>query len=183
MGKTKGSTNGRSPASGPKSARRQQASTKRRGELSELAFLHKAASLGFGVAKPYGDSERYDFILDSRIEVAPRERIAAERPEEEWRDKDFPHKLWRVQVKCTTQLLNGQYRLNAHRRIYGRAVPYHPSEVDFLVAHIVPEDVWFILPIRATEGRTSLFFSPKDFPRPGMFDPYREAWRLFRQSP
>jgi hypothetical protein len=27
--------------------------------------LHKAAALGFGVAKPYGDSERYDFILDS----------------------------------------------------------------------------------------------------------------------
>src|SRR3984957_10755817 len=38
---------------------------KRRGELSELAFFYKAASLGFGVAKPWGDSERYDFILDS----------------------------------------------------------------------------------------------------------------------
>ena len=31
---------------------------KRRGELSELAFFYKAASLGFGVAKPWGDSER-----------------------------------------------------------------------------------------------------------------------------
>jgi hypothetical protein len=38
---------------------------KEKGELAELAFLHKAASLGFGVARPYGDSERYDFILDS----------------------------------------------------------------------------------------------------------------------
>jgi len=38
---------------------------KRRGELSKLAFFYKAASLGFGVAKPWGDSERYDFILDS----------------------------------------------------------------------------------------------------------------------
>ena len=36
-----------------------------RGDLVELAFLHKAASLGFGVAKPYGDTEHYDFILDS----------------------------------------------------------------------------------------------------------------------
>jgi hypothetical protein len=33
------------------------------GELAELAFMSKAASLGFGVAKPYGDSERFDFIL------------------------------------------------------------------------------------------------------------------------
>src|SRR5579864_7341802 len=40
--------------------------TKRRGELAELAFTLKAASLGFGVAKPYGDSERYDFIVDAR---------------------------------------------------------------------------------------------------------------------
>jgi hypothetical protein len=96
--------------------------------------------------------------------------------------KEFPHKLWRVQVKSTTQLLNGQWRLNAHRRIYGRAVPYEPHEVDFLVAHIIPEDTWFILPIRATEGRTSLFFSPKNFPRPGLYDPFREAWHLFRES-
>jgi hypothetical protein len=31
------------------------------GELAELAFMSKAASLGFGVAKPYGDSKRFDF--------------------------------------------------------------------------------------------------------------------------
>jgi len=29
---------------------------KRKGELSELAFAYKAASMGFGVAKPYGDA-------------------------------------------------------------------------------------------------------------------------------
>ena len=38
--------------------------TKRRGELAEAAFLAKAASMGIGVAKPWGDSERYDFIID-----------------------------------------------------------------------------------------------------------------------
>jgi hypothetical protein len=32
--------------------------TKEKGELAELAFLHKAASLGFGVARPHGDSEQ-----------------------------------------------------------------------------------------------------------------------------
>ena len=37
---------------------------KQRGELAEMAFTYKAAGLGFGVAKPYGDSESYDFILD-----------------------------------------------------------------------------------------------------------------------
>ena len=50
---------------------------KQRGELAEMAFTLKAAGLGFGVAKPYGDSESYDFILDSGV------------------------RLWRVQVKST----------------------------------------------------------------------------------
>src|SRR5207248_6285949 len=48
---------------------------KRRGEVAESVFLAKAMSLGFGVAKPWGDSERYDFIVDSG------------------------EKLWRVQLK------------------------------------------------------------------------------------
>ena len=50
---------------------------KQRGELAEMAFTYKAAGLGFGVAKPYGDSESYDFILDSGV------------------------RLWRVQIKST----------------------------------------------------------------------------------
>ena len=57
-----------------------RANSKRKGELSEAAFLLKATSLGFGVAKPWGDSERYDFILDSR------------------------ERLWRVQVKSVGTL-------------------------------------------------------------------------------
>ena len=51
--------------------------TKRTGELAEAAFLHKAVGLGFRVTKPWGDSERYDFVLDSG------------------------RRLWRVQIKCT----------------------------------------------------------------------------------
>ena len=39
--------------------------TKRRGEIAEAAFLQKAASLGFSVSKPWGESDRYDFILET----------------------------------------------------------------------------------------------------------------------
>jgi len=42
-----------------------QQGTKKKGEAAELAFMLKEVSLGFGVAKPWGDSERYDFILDT----------------------------------------------------------------------------------------------------------------------
>ena len=37
--------------------------SQQRGELAELAFMRKAAALGFAVAKPWGDSDRYDVIL------------------------------------------------------------------------------------------------------------------------
>ena len=38
---------------------------KHRGELAELFFMRKAATLGFSVAKPRGDSEPYDVIVRS----------------------------------------------------------------------------------------------------------------------
>jgi PD-(D/E)XK endonuclease len=56
--------------------------TKRFGEHSEAAFLHKASSLGFGIAKPWGDSERYDFILDNgrgrlRVQIKATDSLRA----------------------------------------------------------------------------------------------------------
>src|SRR2546425_13259861 len=38
---------------------------KRAGEISEAAFVVRAHSLGFLGAKPWGDSEKYDFVLDA----------------------------------------------------------------------------------------------------------------------
>jgi len=160
MGKAKGSSPGRVAASGPKTDRRRATTCKRQGELSELAFVHKAASLGFGVARPYGDNERYDFIVDSG------------------------QRLWRVQVKSTTYSEEGCYRLRAIRHLCGREVPYRPSEVDFLVAHVIPEEGWFVLPIRAIGNRTLLTLSPSaSVPsRPRLWDAYREAWHLLRET-
>ncbi len=210
MGRTKGSSSTPTRAYSPKTARQKEAITKRRGELAELAFLYKAASQGFGVAKPYGDSERYDFILDCPKEDCPREdcpkndsskddspnddapqndslklyfpEIAA--PELARPENDSPrsssNKLWRVQVKSTTTLLCGLYRINAHRRTVGRAISYQPSEVDFLAGYVIPEDAWFIFPIHDILDRTSLLLSPRNWPRPNRTDRYREAWHLFR---
>jgi len=87
--------------------------------------------------------------------------------------------LWRVQVKCSTQLLNGLYRVNAHRRSGGRALPYLPGEIDFIAAYIIPEDTWYIIPLHAVRG-TSLLFRRKKDRRPGLYDQYRQAWHLLR---
>jgi len=88
--------------------------TKRQGELAELAFACKAASLGFGVAKPYGESERFDFIVSSG------------------------RRLWRVQVKSTYKARKRGYRINAFgNRNHGVSI-YTKEEIDLLVVYLVP---------------------------------------------
>lgn len=237
--------------------RQREINTKRRGELAELEFVLKAANRGFGVARPYGDSERYDVILDAR-ELLPRRRIgkasvgnasvgkssagktsagntsaadarmrsasqlrpktpchsdqsrsecdgvveqpcasaaASKRQNAEKPSKRTPRRrsreiptfppdpsppLWRVQVKCSTQLFEGFYRVNAHRRLNGRAVPYLPGEIHFFAVYIIPEDTWYIIPLHATCGVTSLLFRRRADRRPGLYDAYREAWHLLR---
>lgn len=136
----------------PRNVHPRELTTKRRGELAELAFLHKATALGFRLSKPYGDSDRYDFITDAG------------------------NLLYRVQVKCTTQLLGGYYHLNAHRRINGKAVPYTLDEIDFFGALIVPEDTWFIIPLSHVLGMTSFLLRSKHTRTPrDPFRRYREA--------
>jgi len=120
---------------------------KRRGEVAEAAFLAKAASLGFGVAKPWGDSERYDFILDSG------------------------HHYWRIQVKSTQRYAESHYRVRAA----GWRARYTPDEIDFLIAYIVPEDLWYIVPVGALGSRDGLCFYPNGAGK-GRLERYREAW-------
>jgi len=125
---------------------------KRRGELSELAFFYKAASLGFGVAKPWGDSERYDFILDSG------------------------QRLWRVQVKSGSHHHNRRYGL--HGMCGNRQqTQYTSGEIDILVAYLVPIDIWYIIPVEKIQNRWLLFF-PYGGARCGHYERYREAWSL-----
>jgi hypothetical protein len=125
---------------------------KRRGELSELAFFYKAASLGFGVAKPWGDSERYDFILDSG------------------------QRLWRVQVKSACHHHNRRY--DVHGRCGNREQSqYTSAEIDILVAYLVPIDVWYVIPVEKINNKW-LFFFPYGGARCGHYEQYREAWGL-----
>jgi hypothetical protein len=130
--------------------------TKRTGERSEAAFLHKASSLGFGVAKPWGDSERYDFILDNG------------------------RRLLRVQIKATDSLRAHAYETRATYTLgKGRAV-YSPADIDFLVAHVIPLDLWYVLPVRACMPAPMLRFYPHRTAKQMRLEKYREAWHLMK---
>src|ERR1700686_3462745 len=123
---------------------------KRRGEVSELAFFYKAASLGFGVPKPWGDSERYDFILDSG------------------------QRLWRVQVKSGAYHQNRRYGLHGMCGNRGQT-QYTSGEIDILAAYLIPLDIWYIIPVEKIKNRWFLFF-PYGGARCGHYEEYREAW-------
>jgi PD-(D/E)XK nuclease superfamily protein len=137
-----------------KRQKRAQRTGKKRGELAELAFIHKAASLGLAVAKPYGDSEPYDFIVYN----GPR--------------------FHKVQVKSTSNLVHGAYPLNSRRKRKGQRVPYTAKEIDFLIAHVPPENAWFVIPIQALLSHPSIRLYPRGSNRQGHFEKYRDAWHL-----
>ncbi len=144
--------------SGHMPKRKRRKNTKLTGERSEAAFLNRATALGFGVAKPWGDSLRYDFILDNGSH------------------------LWRIQVKCTESIRARAYETRAtYTTGSGRAV-YTRADIDFLAAHVVPLDIWYIIPVEVCTPQPMLRFYPHRQAKIMRLEKYREAWHLL-QSP
>jgi hypothetical protein len=161
MRKPRGASCGRNPAPEEsrawKAAQRCGLAARRHGDLGEVAFLHKAMELCFVVAQPYGTNHPFDFIVQAG------------------------QKLWRVQVKTVVHMSDGLYSLCVRRTEGRKPLPYSKSEVDFIAAHIISEDVWYILPVREVEKRLALRFRPKGYHRPDIYAHYREAWHLLRE--
>src|SRR5580700_10264978 len=112
---------------------------KRLGELSQAAFLVRAQRLGFGLAVPWGDSEKCDFIVWAR----PAGR------------------LLRVQVKGTGRLYRGGYDVQpVYSSRGGGKKTYTAEDIDVLAAHVIAgeKEIWYLLPIAAFAGVKSLRF-------------------------
>jgi hypothetical protein len=128
--------------------------TKRRGEIAEAAFLYKAASLGFSVAKPWGDSDRYDFIIESRGRFS------------------------RVQVKTASRVSEGAFSIHACGCVSSRV--YTAAEIDFLVAYIVAPQLWYILPVSLFTRIAHVKLHPFREKPVSRYEMYREAWDSMR---
>jgi hypothetical protein len=128
------------------------------GDIAETDFLAHATKLGYRVAYPYGKDCRYDLILDNGLI------------------------RFLVQVKSTSyQCRKDVFFVRAGRSDghgYRRTVPYADSEIDFLVAYVVPEETWYILPIEAIKGRRFLSLHSRNHKKPGPYAPFRENWAL-----
>lgn len=131
--------------------------TKDRGDLAEMQFMVAVSSRGLVVAKPYGDNEKYDLIVDAG-----------------WR------RLWRVQVKSTAARHHRGFAVRASWRTSHHQISYKPSQVDFIAVTIVGEGIWYLIPVRALAGRLTIHLYPFGSRRGSRngFEKYRGAWDL-----
>ena len=135
-------------------AERMPVTRKRLGERAEADFLSKAAGLGFMVAKPWGDSEPFDFIVEAG------------------------DGLKRIQVKSSHKL--NQQGTYCVRMLDSALDPYSRKKIDAIVAYVVPESAWYVLPARVFEKLRSLRLLPgrdgQQERKASRFEKYREAW-------
>jgi len=137
---------------GVTSAARGPVTGKQLGEMAEAAFVAKVAELGFGIAKPWGDSDPYDFITRSS------------------------RGLLRVQVKSAHRLgQDGCYSFRTHG--HGQRA-YRANQIDVLVAYVVPEKAWYVFPVRVVRRLRSLKLFPSSRKKRSRFEKYREAWGI-----
>lgn len=133
------------------------ADQKERGEWVELLFMANAARMGLKVARPHGDSARFDVIVE-----------------------DGGGKFYRVQVKSTTFNRKGCYeclcfwsRVSKTRQ----AKQYSEEQIDCVAAYVVPEDSWFIIPVGELRTKT-LYLPPRERAEQSRYGRFLEAWEL-----
>ena len=121
-----------------------------KGDWVEMVFMTRATALGLIVSRPYG-AESFDFV------VCPRKGP-----------------LSRVQVKSVWTMRDRMYRVRTcgtHGRRYRR------GEVDFIVAYVVPEDAWYVIPLSEISYRMA-YLSPHIAGSRARWEKYREAWGM-----
>lgn len=138
-------------SAGPEDSGKVRATGKRRGEAAEAAFLARATHLGFRVLLPWGESNPYDAAVD------------------------IGQRLLRVQVKSAGSY-NAGYTIKttgANGRVYTL------DDIDFVVGYVVPEEIWYVIPVEAVGNRATIKFRPhsRRLVKP-MFERYRDAWCL-----
>jgi hypothetical protein len=129
--------------------------TKHVGDLAEMEFMLQAANKGFAVAKPFGDNEHYDVLVDGRSRV------------------------WRVQVRSVSVSRAHTFVVKSTWSDYRHFTPYTSADIDFLAAFMRGPRIWYLIPVEVIQGRLTLSLYPFGARRSAAeFEKYREAWHL-----
>ena len=128
------------------------ASPKRQGEWTELAFMTKAARMGWNVARIFGDSTPYDIIIE-RHGLMLRIQVKSVRTE---RHKAYP-------------ILTGRIRKHRTRT-------YAKGDFEFLAAYVIPLDTWYLIPISKIAGIGMIYLRPHRKSKVKTYEVYKENW-------
>lgn len=124
---------------------------KNQGNNAELRFMLLNHELGYIVSKPFGDNAKYDLIVDNGI------------------------KLERVQVKSTSRK-DKSGGMDCYNCLVcsGRdsKQQYSEQDVDCIAIYIIPEDVWYKIPVNEIKGKTVKLY-PHRIPRKSTYEKYK----------
>ena|ERR1700687_338043 len=127
--------------------------SKLRGEWAEMCFMMRAAEHGLSVTKPWGDMSSYDFVVEYKGHFA------------------------RVQVKSTMFKPRRSY----YCTVRGSRGPYVGDPFDFVAAYLIPEDIWYIIPVEKFKGQGIISLRPNN--QNSKYKQNEEAWHLLRGKP
>lgn len=129
--------------------------SKKQGNISEIQFISAVISRGGSVSIPFGDNEKYDAIVD-------------------WKG------LSRVQIKSTsrrdTENRSDKYSLLCASGLKQK-VAYTKNDVDFIAAHVIPENAWYIIPIEKINGIRINLYPHKENTK-NKYEKWKERWDL-----
>lgn len=128
------------------------------GDYGEICFLKEAVSRGYTIGRPYGDNAPYDFFLDTG------ERIL------------------RIQVKTSSTPINncGSYKVQTSKGSNAKRA-YTKEDADYIVAILLPQEIYYFLPVERMRGRKSVILSPIT----GMSEneAFKERWDFLEKDP
>ena len=135
---------------------------KERGEWVELQFMADAASHGYHVLKPCGDSLEYDVAVEHNSDMI------------------------RVQVKSSS-VRNGTGYFCQFRRNWLVKEPYSIDELDIFATYIIPEKLWYLIPaavLLTPPRKVGITVCPMTALRKNRYryEQYREAWELLGKT-
>lgn len=128
---------------------------KSQGEMAEAEFLRRAIRENLIVSKPFGERQRYDFIIDSGNNTK------------------------RIQVKSTN---NYSEEKKCFEFVCGHGgsskEPYTKTDIDFFAFYLIPKDIWYIVPVYSIQSTRVRFYDNNKTCRLGMF---LGNWKILKQ--
>lgn len=74
----------------------------------------------------------------------------------------------------------GGYTFHAHGNEHRKA--YSLKDIDVLVAYIVPEDLWYVLPVSLFRNIKGMKLFPASRRRRSKYEVYREGWQVLGEE-